>query len=387
MILTVNGGSSSIKFAIYKFATVPKKLYAGELKRIGLPGMVFTLIGSKENIPCKGTDYISAISSLISWLKETNAIQITTIGHRIVHGMQHMQPCLITHSFLTELKQIIPYDPDHLPGEIKLIEAFLENYPNIEQIACFDTAFHQTMPPVAKLLPVPQRFAEKGIHRYGFHGLSYQYLMSQLKKQAGKKEARGRVVLAHLGSGASLAAVYKGKSMDTSMGFTPAGGIPMSSRSGDIDPGVAWIMMKTENLTPKQFNHLINHESGLLGISGTSGDMGDLLKQEANDERAARAVDLFCYQVKKWIGAYAAALGGIDTLVFAGGIGENSPVVRKRICERLNFLGIELNEKRNKHNAPTISKNNSRVSVRVIPTDEEFMIAATVAGMIQKNDK
>ena len=387
MILIINGGSSSIKFAIFKPGKVPANLYSGELKRIALPGMTFTLKGSNKNIPCKGNDYISAISCLIRWLKEAIDIQITAIGHRVVHGMQHTEPSLITPKLIKALKEIIPYDPDHLPNEIKLIEAFLEHYPRIKQFACFDTAFHQTMPRVAKLLPIPRRFAQMGIHRYGFHGLSYQYLTNELKKQAGKNAAHGRIVLAHLGNGASLAAVYKGKSMDTSMGFTPAGGIPMSSRSGDIDPGVAWIMMKTESLSPKQFNHLVNHESGLLGIAGTSGDMSDLLKQEAKDEHSAEAVNLFCYQVKKWIGAFAAALGGIDTLVFAGGIGENSPVIRARICEGLNFFGIELNDKRNNQNASIISKNKGRVSVRVIHTDEEFMMAAIVAEMINKNDK
>ncbi len=387
MILTINGGSSSIKFAIYKKGKVLEKIYSGELKRIGLPGMTFTLKGSNKNISCIGDDYISAMSCLVKWLKETNDIQITAIGHRVVHGMQYTEPSLITPKLIKALKEIIPYDPDHLPGEIKLIEAFLEHYPRIKQFACFDTAYHQTMPPVAKLLPIPHRFAQMGIHRYGFHGLSYQYLTNELEKQAGKKAAHGRIVLAHLGNGASLAAVYKGKSMDTSMGFTPAGGIPMSSRSGDIDPGIAWIMMKTESLSPKQFNHLVNHESGLLGISGTSGDMNDLLKQEAKDEHSAEAVNLFCYQVKKWIGAFAAALGGIDTLVFAGGIGENSPVIRARICKGLNFLGIELDEKRNQQNAPLISEDKSSVSVRVIPTDEEFMIAAIVAKMVKTINK
>ena len=387
MILTINGGSSSIKFAIYKIGKSPERLDSGEIKRIGLSGMAFSLKGSAANIPCKGNDFISAITCLVKWLKETNAIQITAIGHRVVHGMHYTDPCRITPEFLKELKKIIPYDPEHLPSEIKLIEAFLEHYPELGQFACFDTAFHQTMPAVAKLLPIPRRFTEMGIHRYGFHGLSYQYLINELEKLAEKKASHGRVVLAHLGNGASLAAVYKGKSMDTSMGFTPAGGIPMSSRSGDIDPGVAWFMMKTENLSPKEFNHLINHESGLMGVSGTSGDMTDLLKHEAKDERAAEAVNLFCYQAKKWIGAFAAALGGIDTLVFAGGIGENSPEIRKRIGEGLDFLGIELNEKQNQKNASVISKNKGRVSVRVIPTDEEYMIAAIVAGMINKKDK
>ena len=206
--------------------------------------------------------------------------------------------------------------------------------------------------------------------------------MQKLGSIVGQKAALGRVIVCHLGSGASLSAVYKGKSVDTSMGFSPAGGIPMSTRPGDLDPGVAWVMMKNEKLSPVQFNHLINHESGLLGISGTTGDMSDLLKQEATDSRSAEAVSLFCYQVKKWIGAFAAILGGVDYLVFAGGIGENAPVIRARICAGLEFLGIELDNKRNEENAPFVSANESRVGTWVIPTDEELMIAKIVMHLL-----
>lgn len=284
---------------------------------------------------------------------------------------------------LDELHSITPYDPDHLPAEIELIEVFLQRHPKLLQVSCFDTAFHQTMPRVAKLLPIPRRFDAKGIQRYGFHGLSYSYLMEELARVAGPKAAQGRVILAHLGNGASMVAVKDGKSIDTSMGFTPAAGLPMGTRPGDLDPGVAWYMMRSENLTPKQFNNLINHGSGLLGISETSSDMQDLLAQETDDVRAAEAVALFCYQAKKWIGAFAATLGGLDTLVFAGGIGENSPVVRSRICEGLGFLGIRLEEKRNKANAPVISKDIGQAIVRVIHTDEEWMIAKTVSQMIK----
>lgn len=221
-----------------------------------------------------------------------------------------------------------------------------------------------------------------GIQRYGFHGLSYAYLMEELAHVAGPKVAQGRVILAHLGNGASLAAVRAGKSIDTSMGFTPTGGLPMGTRPGDLDPGVAWYLMQTENLTPKQFNNLINHQSGLLGVSETSSDMRDLLDRETQDVRAAEAVALFCYQARKWIGAFAAALGGLDTLVFAGGIGEKAPVVRARICDGLGFLGIELEEKQNAVNAGVISTDGSRVTVRVIHTDEEWMIAKTVCGVL-----
>jgi acetate kinase len=238
------------------------------------------------------------------------------------------------------------------------------------------------MPRVATLLPIPRRFDAMGIRRYGFHGLSYAYLIEELARVAGMKAAQGRVILAHLGSGASLAAVWEGKSIDTSMGFTPAGGLTMGTRPGDLDPGVAWYMIRSENLTSNQFNNLINHESGLLGVSETSSDMQDLLARETDDVRAAEAVALFCYQAKKWIGAFAGVLGGLDTLVFAGGIGESCPVVRSRICEGLGFLGIELDEKRNGANESVISPDTSRISVRVIRTNEEWMIATMVCRVL-----
>jgi acetate kinase len=292
--------------------------------------------------------------------------------------MKHIQPEVVSQELLDELHRIRPYDPDHLPREIELIEAFRQRYPKMPQVACFDTAFHQTMPRVAKLLPIPRRFDAKGVQRYGFHGLSYTYLMEELARVVGGKAAHGRVILAHLGNGASLAAVQGGKSIDTSMGFTPTAGLVMSTRSGDLDPGLAPYLERTEKLTTQQFYKMVNHESGLLGISETSSDMRDLLAQEGDDVRAAEAVALFCYQAKKWIGSFAAALGGLDTLVFAGGIGENCPLIRTRICEGLGFLGIAMNGERNAANAPLISSGASRVQVRVIRTDEELMIARSV---------
>jgi acetate kinase len=383
MILTINGGSSSIKFSLYKTAIQPEKVYSGQVIRIGLPGMTFTAGAGDQHQDCKASDYTSAITCITGWLqKNIENGDITAIAHRVVHGMQHTDPCLITPELLADLKKLINYDPDHLPAEIELMEAFHKHYPDTPQYACFDTAFHQTMPRVAKLLPIPRRFDRMGIQRYGFHGLSYQYLTRQLEKLAGKEASMGRVVMAHLGNGASLAAVYQGKSIDTSMGFTPAGGIPMSSRSGDLDPGVAWIMMKTDGLSPKQFNHVVNHDCGLQGVSESSPDMSDLLKNEDKDERAADAVAMFCYQVKKWIGGFAAALGGIDTLVFSGGIGENAPVIRKRICEGLDFLGITVDDVQNNENAGLISKKDGIVAVRVIPTNEELMMAEIVKELI-----
>jgi acetate kinase len=252
----------------------------------------------------------------------------------------------------------------------------------LEQIACFDTAFHKTMPSVAQLLPIPRRFQQKGLRRYGFHGLSYYFLLEELGRLAGPEAAAGRVILAHLGNGASMAAVRGGKCLDTSMAFTPAAGLVMSTRSGDIDPGVVSFLMSQEKVTVPQFDRMMNHESGLLGVSETSSDMRDLLAREAEDSRAAEAVALFCQQAKKFIGAYAAILGGLDTLVFAGGIGEHAAPIRARICAGLEFLGIDFDQERNQANPDVISTDSSRTTVRVIRTDEELMIARAVRRLL-----
>ncbi|MEO8088526.1 MAG: acetate/propionate family kinase, partial [Bacteroidota bacterium] len=307
-----------------------------------------------------------------------NFNSVSVIGHRIVHGMKHTQPELITPELLDELKKISAYDPEHLPEEITLVEKFKKRYPALTQIACFDTSFHTRMPKVAKWLTIPRSYFDKGIHRYGFHGLSYAFLMEELERTAGIKTAGGKIILAHLGSGASLAAVENGKSIDTSMGFTPTSGLPMSTRTGDLDPGAASYLMMSEKLSPEQFSHMINHQSGLLGISETSPDMRELIKLQHTDIRAAEAIELFCYQIRKWIGSFAAALGGLDTLVFSGGIGENLSEIRSKICENLKFLGIDLNSNRNKNNETIISNDNSKVEVRVIKTNEELIIAKYV---------
>ena len=385
-ILTINGGSSSIKFAVFTAGNVPNRECHGQISRIGQPGTSLTsteATGNKKTAPVAATDYSGAVDFLVDWLGKQPIMEtVRAVGYRIVHGMEHTEPERITPDLLAELRRIAPIDPDHLPGEIALIEAIQHRYPELLQIACFDTAFHRTLPRVAQLLPLPRRFDALGIRRYGFHGLSYGYLLDELKRIANPETANGRVILAHLGNGASMAAVRDGQSIDTTMGFTPTGGLPMSTRTGDLDPGVITYLMQSEHLTPTQFNHLINHESGLLGVSETSSDMRDLLANQPNDIRAAEAVDLFCYQTRKGIGAFAAVLDGLDTLVFSGGIGENAPEIRARICTGLNFLGIELDHHRNTANTPIISTDTSRVTVRVMPTDEEQMIAGLVSKCI-----
>jgi acetate kinase len=385
-VLTINGGSSSIKFALYQGGEPPKRRLYGKVDRIGLSGtnLTFHDADGKPSASRKldAADHKSAANFLIDWLEtQPGFAAVKAVGHRVVHGMKHTAPEIVGQDLLDELHRISPYDPDHLPREIELIEAFRQRHPKLPQVACFDTAFHQTMPRVAKLLPIPRRFDAKGIQRYGFHGLSYAYLMEELARLGDPAAAKGRVILAHLGNGASLAAVRDGKSIDTSMGFTPTAGLVMSTRSGDLDPGLAPYLARTEKMTTQQFYEMVNHKSGLLGVSETSSDMRDLCAIEATDVRAAEAVALFCYQAKKWIGSFAAALGGLDTLVFTGGIGENAPVIRTRICEQLDFLGIEIHKSRNAENAAVISNDTSRVTVRVIRTDEELMIARSVCRL------
>jgi len=305
------------------------------------------------------------------------------VGHRVVHGgPTYSKPQRITPEMVEELHHLSPFDPEHLPEEILLTGAFHRRFPDLPQVACFDTAFHHDMPRVARLLPIPRRYEAQGVRRYGFHGLSYEFLIGELVRLDGMESAQGRVILAHLGNGASLAAVRHGKSIDTSMSFSPTAGIPMSTRSGDLDPGLVWYLSRTEKMSAKHFNEMANFHSGLLGVSETSSDMRDLLEHEAQDARAAEAIELFCYAVRKCIGSFAAALGGLDTLVFAGGIGENAPTVRSRICSEFGFLGIELDEVRNAANECLISSAVSRVKVRMIRTDEELMIAKTVGRLL-----
>ena len=387
-VLTINGGSSSIKFALFEVGAALRQILGGELERIGLPGTTLRVKGSNpaDNFsrPVTAADHTAAVGALMEWIEEHSGRDaLAAVGHRVVHGgPKYSKPQQVTAEMVEELHRFSPFDPEHLPLEIELIEAFRKRHPTLAQVACFDTAFHRTMPRVATLLPIPRHYEAQGVRRYGFHGLSYEFLMEELAHLGDPAATKGRVILAHLGNGASLAAVRDGKSIDTSMGFTPTAGLVMSSRSGDLDPGLVSYLARTEQMSAAQFQKMVNHESGLLGVSETSSDMRDLLERETQDVRAAEAVALFCYQAKKWIGAFAAALGGLDTLVFAGGIGENAPPVRERICDGLGFLGIELDRERNAKNAPMVSSDTVRVKVRVIRTDEELMIARSVAHLL-----
>lgn len=377
-VLVVNGGSSSIKFALYHANEQLDKILGGAIKKIGTKNPVLTtvhlLTHEKNEISVNAKSFKEAAAVLIEWLNEQELVEkIVCIGHRIVYGMEHTHPEIIDDHLTEKLKKITLFDPDHLPSEIDIIQLFKKKFPNVVHVACFDTAFHATMPKVAKTFPIPKKYFDEGVQRYGFHGISYSYLMEELKKKD-EVDLNGKIILAHLGSGASLAAIKDGICLDTSMGFTPAGGIVMSTRSGDLDPGVIWYLMQ-QGLDAKAMNDLINHQSGLLGISGLSSDMKVLLHEETKNQDAALAVEIFCYQIKKYIGAYTAVLGGLDTLVFSGGIGEHAAVIRARICKVFGYLGIEIDEEENKKNSRRISTSNSKVTVYVLPTDEEIMIA------------
>lgn len=332
----------------------------------------------------RASDHQEAVNLLIDLIEKDGPMNdLAGVGHRVVHGGPNFSDArIITPDLVRELTRISPFSPEHLPAQIRLIEAIAHRFTRIPQIACFDTAFHATMPQVARMLPIPRRFFAKGIRRYGFHGLSYEFLLEELERLAGPEAAMGRVILAHFGNGSSLAAVRHGKCLDTSMGFTPAAGLPMSTRSGDLDPGLVLYLTRQEGMTCEAFNEMVNRQSGLLGVSEISPDLRDLLARQTDDPRAGDAVHLFCYQAKKWIGAFAAVLEGVDTLVFSGGIGENAPAIRGQICGGLKHLGIQLDDARNRVNAAIISEDDSSATVRVIRADEEQMIARAVCRVL-----
>ncbi len=386
-VLTVNSGSSSIKFARFDSGTPPLRSWRGSIERVGRSDCRLQSVGPKgaeRSQQLHARDSADAAACFLDWLDaEPEFAELAGVGHRIVHGGPHrFDPQRVDATLLAELRQTAPLDPNHLPAELALIDTLARRRPALPQFVCFDTAFHRNLPAVAKTLPIPRQFADAGMHRYGFHGLSYQYLMEALERQAGAGLAHGRVVLAHLGSGASMAAVRDGRCLDTTMGFTPAGGLMMGTRSGDLDPGAVVHLARHYRLTAEQLDHVVCHRSGLLGVSETSGDWRDLLAREASDPRAAEATALFCYQARKQLGAFAAALGGLDALVFAGGIGEHSPEARARICAGLECLGVRLDPAANAGNAATISAPGAAAAVFVIPADEEAVIARAAFGLL-----
>jgi acetate kinase len=379
-VLTLNSGSSSLKAALYDIGHIEARVLSMTATRIGLLGSRVRiaaaggdmLLDREQSLP----DHATALQVLLGWLqRERPSLRLDVVGHRVVHGGgHHWAPELVTSDLVASLEAYVPVDPDHMPQAIGGIRAVASAYPGVRQVACFDTGFHRDLLPVARRYALPNELADKGIVRYGFHGLSYEYVMQELRTLQGGT-AEGRVVVAHLGNGASMAAIRGGRSVDTTMGFSPTGGLVMGTRCGDLDPSVPVYLIRELRMSPDAVGELINRQSGLLGVSARSEDMRDLLDQEASDHRAAAAVALFCYQAKKSLGALAATLGGLDVLVFTGGIGEHAAPVRERITGSMEFLGLELDLERNRRHDPVISSDRSRVMVRVIRTNEELMVA------------
>lgn len=373
-IVTVNAGSSSVKLAVFTASDL-QKLFEAAVENIGQP--TAQLITEGDSKPVAAPDHTAATAMLTQWLRAHVADEaVVAVGHRIVHGgPKYYKPQPASREVVEELRTFEAFDPEHLPIELALVETFQKSLPSAQHILCFDTAFHHDLPTCSRLLPIPRHLEAKGVRRYGFHGLSYAYIYEELRCVEGETAANGKVVIAHLGSGASLAALQNGKPTDTTMSMMPTSGIPMSTRSGDLDPGLMLYLTRMQGYDAEKLHRMVNFESGLLGISETTADMKKLLEVEADDPRAKDAVDIFCYNVSKTIGAFAAALGGLNTLVFTGGMGENAPKVRARVCERLEFLGIDLDDVRNQASERLISVDGSLVGIHVIHTDEAVTIA------------
>jgi acetate kinase len=388
-VLTVNGGASSLKFALFEQTeTGLRRVLDGKIERIGSADSNLTTRVSGQAARTHGVaggTRQAAVASLLVWLAGEPAGQrLSAVGHRIVHGGgRYVEPCMLSADVRAELRKIAPLDPEHLPFELDLIDAIGKERPHLVHVACFDTAFHRTLPKVAQVLPLPHQLFAAGVRRYGFHGLSCTFLLRELERLGGPELARRRWVFAHLGAGASLTAVTDGRSVDTTMAFTPTSGVPMGTRSGDLDPGIPLYLARTAGMSPERFSELVNRESGLLGVSGISADVRDLLERAPHEERAELAIQLFCYEVRKRVGALAAVLGGLDGLVFTGGIGENAAPIRARVCDRLGFLGIQLDHRRNEASEAIISERAAPVVVRVVHTDEERVIAEAVVALVR----
>ena len=385
IMLAVNAGSSSVKFALFHGTQAAPALLRGAISDIGGESR-FTVAGpGGDNFERRFAvpEHVTAANVLLEWLSNGSYGQVARIAHRVVYGGPgYSAPQAIDAAMLAALHRVATSEPGHLPQELQLIEALRRRFPAAAHIACFDSHFHASMPPVAAMLPIPRRYHALGVRRYGFHGIACASLMQQLRDCAGAQAASGKVVIAHLGGGASVTAIENGCSRDTSMGLTPAGGIMMGKRSGDLDPGLAWYLAHHEQLSAWGFNHMTNNQSGLLGISGTSADLRVLLAHAATDSHAAEAVDMFCYQVRKQIAAMAGAMDGIDTLIFSGGVGANAAQVRARIAGRLGHLGVALDTSANNDGAAVVSQPSSRVCVRVMQTDEETVIARQALSVL-----
>jgi acetate kinase len=383
VILCVNSGSSSLKFALYQFtADAETALADGAVERIGLPdGRLWirtAATASAADEPDDVPDHQTAVRKAFAALEQSRLPAPDAVGHRVVHGgADHTAPERVDARLLEDLRRLAAYAPLHLPAEIQGIEAVAARFPRLPQVACFDTAFHRRMPELAQRFPLPRSLWDEGMRRYGFHGLSYEYIIAQVGATA-----MGRAVVAHLGNGASMAAVLGDQPLDTTMGFTPTGGFMMGTRSGDLDPGLLIHLMTAKGYDASSLAQLVNEQSGLLGVSGLSPDMRTLLERRDRDHHAAEAVALFCYQLRKSIGALSAVLGGLDTLVFTGGIGEHAAPVRWDVCCGLDYLGIRLDPQLNDRHAGIISAPESRCTVRVVPTNEDLMMARHTRNLL-----
>jgi acetate kinase len=379
--LCLNIGSSSLKFALFRVAAGDEACVAsGLVEQLGTPSTRahLTVGASRIERACAGAGVSEALRVAFQLLEEQSLPKATVVGHRIVHGgREHLTPTSIDRPLIESLRALIPLAPLHLPAAISGLEAALEHWPGLLQVACFDTSFHARMPEYAARFPVPAPLFEQGVRRYGFHGLSYEYILSTLGDPPPQ-----RVIVAHLGNGASLAAIQAGQSIDTTMGFTPAGGIMMGTRTGDLDPGVLLYLIREKGYPEDRLEQLLERESGLLGIAGSS-DMRQLVERAEHDERAGLAIQMMGYQIRKSIGAYIAALGGLDVLVFTGGIGEHTPAIRREACRGLSAFGVALDDTKNERNAPAIHAEASASRVLVIETDEDRMIARHAVAILR----
>lgn len=368
---------------VSSITTSPTRLFEINLTNISQPLATIRTRGRdepwvEEQLPV--ADQAAAVVLLLERLADIIPVQnITAVGHRIVHGgTVYTRPVQITDTVEHDLTTLTKLDQQHTPAALELIHHLRQALPSALHVACFDTAFFHDVPRLAQIVPIPRRFEAQGVRRYGFHGLSYSYLLSSFEEQAGIVAAHGRIIMAHMGSGVSLAALNDGRPVDMTMGLTPTSGVMMSTRTGDLDPNVAPFLQQQTGMSLQEYDHMVNFESGLLGVSDLSSDMYTLLEAMATNPQAAEAVELFCYQIQKAIGALATTIGGLDSLIFTGGIGEQADRIRTRICAGLGFMGIQLDEEANRHHAFLISASPSRVGVHVLPTDEALQISRQV---------
>lgn len=385
VILTLNAGSSSLKFALFSAIRNPRRLWSGAIDRIGLPNARFRLSDARKTIvmdePGSLDSHEAALARLLSAIASLpGTLDLVAVGHRVVHGGPECDcPKRVTPALTARLRRLTSLAPLHIPPNLAGIDAVLATRPDLLQVACFDTSFHHDLPRMARMTALPRALTESGVRRYGFHGLSYEYIMETLQKD-GVKTGAERIIIAHLGNGASMAAIRGGRPVETTMGFSTIAGLPMGTRSGDLDPGILLYLMREEGKTTDEIFDLLYNQSGLLGISGLSRNMQDLLA--SRDDAAAEAVDYFCYQARLHLARLTGALGGLDRVVFTGGIGENSAGVRGRICAELGYLGIGLDSTANKMGTGVISKPGAGVTVEARATDEEKMIACHVAAKL-----